>query len=179
MLWEREYPKIPPGPPVERLKAIERVSARIGEDPEGCAAEPIRFATQRERLRLVTLVAGKERIPPAAVYVCGSLSEGLRCVGAVADDTAHLGEMQALATPLPSSNRLQLQPDPQFAFASRRVYIAPRSTLMDRPRYTEPTPDADHSFEVPHLAEALVLIAIVKESSGSYIKFVWLLAASR
>jgi hypothetical protein len=175
-LWDAEFPKVTAGPPAARIKAIEAIADRIGEDPEQCTADLVRKALQTERARLVTLRIGGSTIAVAAVYTCATISEDLKCVSSVADDTAHLGEAPTAAIfALAGGERVKLDADAYLAHATMRIYVAALSTLMDAPKYTELTLDDTSRFTMPKSSEQTVLLAIVNEpGSGMYDKFVWL-----
>jgi hypothetical protein len=174
-LWESEFSKIPPGLASARIRAIEAIAGRVGEDPEQCASEKIRVAIQAERARLVMLRIDQENIPSTAVYTCDALSEGLKCNSSVADDTAHLGEFAVGPVILATGKPLRFEPEAGFSLATIRVYMAARRTLMNDPSYLELAAGKDGSFAVPKMKEESVVVAILKEpGSGVYDKFVWL-----
>jgi len=127
-LWNAEFPKMIPGPPAARIKAIEAIADQIGEDPEECAADLVRKALQTERARLVTLRAEGSIVAAAAVYTCATLSEELKCIGSTADDTAHLGETAIAAiSVLTGGERAKLEVDAYLSRASMRAYVAAMS----------------------------------------------------
>ncbi len=175
-VWDAQFAKMIPGLPAARIKAIEAIADRIGEDPEQCAADLVRKALQTERARLVTLRVGGSIVAAAAVYTCAALSDELKCTGSVADDTAHLGETSMAAiSVLTGGERAKLEADADLSHAGMRVYVAAASSLMDAPKYTELAVDETGGFNLPVVSEQIALFAIVKEpGSGIYDKFVWL-----
>jgi hypothetical protein len=175
-LWEAEFPKIAPGPPTDRIKAIEAIADKIGEDPEQCAAAWVEKALQTEKARLVMLRVKASTVAAAAIYTCSNLSKELKCTGSAADDTAHLGaSLTAVAVPLVAGERVKLDADATVSIAAIRLYVAASSSLLDAPKYTALTLDESGGFTVPRFSEPMVLFAIVKASNaGIYNKFVWL-----
>jgi hypothetical protein len=162
--------------PADRIKAIEAIADKIGEDPEQCAVNLMEKALQTERARLVTLRVRDAKVAAAAIYTCANLSKELKCTGSVADDTAHLGaSLNAAAVPLAAGERVKLDVDATVSIATMRLYAAASSSLLDAPNYTALTLDESGGFTVPRLSEPTVLFAIVKASNtGAYNKFVWL-----
>jgi hypothetical protein len=176
-LWDASFPRVAPGPPAARIKAIEGIAAQVGEDPEQCAVELVRAALQAERARLVTLQVGGASIPPAAVYACASLSNDLKCVSSVADDTAHLGEAPGVAVfPTGADQPARLKVDASLSDSGGpRVYTAAQSSLLDAPKYTELMLDARSGFTIPKSTGPVVLVIVFKEpDAGTFDKFVWL-----
>lgn len=174
-VWNAEFSKIPTSSPSERIRSIETVAARIGEDPEECVAESIREAIQAEKVRFLTININHQTVSAAAVYSCSHLTQDLKCISSVADDTAHLGATQASVSILPPGQEMKLHPSADLGNIPMRVYFAPEASLLDAPKYTRVDLQNRVIFHLPAVSEQIVLIAIIKEPhSNMYDKFVWL-----
>lgn len=174
--WNAEVTKIPAGPPSSRMEAMEKIAGKMGEEDEQCLAESVRKALQAERSRLLMMRVDDQSKAAAEVYSCPQLTKNLKCIGSIADDTAHLSESFAPVLALSRGQHVKVEPGEGYTLSSLRVYLASEASLMDAPRYREMKPGKNGDLMLPDISARMVLFAILKEPrSGLYDKFVWLL----
>jgi hypothetical protein len=153
--------------PVEGLAEIRAAAAAAGEDPAGCIRDRFETLVIEQRRKLVRLSLNEQEVTPAAIYECPELGPNLRCDSAVADDTAHLGELAVGgAISNPRNARMEIASD-----------YKPTSTTF----YLLKTPNgALEMAELPlrSVAPVYAMVAIIKEKGdGGYVKYVWLVRA--
>ncbi|WNG28096.1 hypothetical protein F0U62_31890 [Cystobacter fuscus] len=175
--WESRSKALAAGSPVQRLKAIQEIAASFGEDPEGCVADEISASVNNELKRLVWLEVDGKQYPASAVFSCTELREGTKCVGRVADDTAHLSEQPGVSLiPLTGKEQLSIGRSPDFRVDSFDVYSAQERALLDDPKATPIPVSQNGRVASLFVTEPTVLFVIARDrESETYRKFVWLL----
>jgi len=158
------YSRVRSESPVERLAEIRTAAAAAGEDPAGCLAGRLEKLVTEQRRKLVRLFLNEQEAAPAAIYECPELGPRFRCQGAVADDTAHLGEMAAGgAIPNPGSIRMELARDYKPISATPYLLKTPNGSLE---KTAVPLTPASPLY---------AMVVIVQEHDSGYVKYVWLL----
>jgi hypothetical protein len=153
--------------PVERLAEIRAAGAAAGEDPAGCVTRRLETLVTEQRRKLVRLSVNEQDTPAAAIYECPELGPDLRCDGAVADDTAHLGEL-SVGNAVSGSRDVRMEIAPQYQPTSTTFYLLKT---------------AGGSLEAAQLPlrsvpSVYAMVAIVKEMvDAGYVKYVWLVRA--
>jgi hypothetical protein len=115
-------------------------------------------------------------LPPAAVYSCSSITKELRCVSAVADDTAHLSE-NPNARILQTNGTITVRQKKSPAAVAVDFYLADEKTLLDDPKYAKVEP-VEGKLMLPADPERRVLVAIYQGPTART-KAVWLLAPTK
>jgi hypothetical protein len=126
---------------------------------------------------LVQLLSENKPLQPAAVYDCSSITTELKCVSAVADDTAHLSE-NPKAQILPRNGKIFVRKKKLLGDEALAFYIAAERALLDDPKYNK-LELLNNELDLPPSSERTVLIAIYKRPRQSRTtKLVWLFAPS-
>jgi hypothetical protein len=174
--WQGLQPTINGITPAERLTQIQAAAQKVGEDPEGCTAELIDSAAADELRKVLVLQSAGRSFPAAVIHSCPQLSDGTRCSGRTADDTAHLGESPVDDVAIPAGAQASAVLLPEFPIDSLQWYRALDSALLDNPAAAVTlTTQADGSLQLPKATESNLLFAIGRGPSGEFHKWVWVL----
>ena len=159
----------------ERITQLRNAAVQIGEDPEGCTTSLINDAISNELRKVVVLKVGPAEFAAGVVYSCSELSEGTKCAGRSADDTAQLGEAPDGAAILPAAGDAQVTTSTEYAVTSLQWYQAlDQALLASSTAAVRVTPKPDGSLRLPVASEANIVFAIGKGASGELHKWVWL-----
>lgn len=158
-----------------RIAQIREASSQIGDDPEDCVTHLIEEAYNSELRKVVVLEIGAGRYEAAAVYSCRELQDDVRCVGRIADDTAHLGEAPGLQT-VPAATVARVGMTSDFPLEQVKLYRAlDRDLLGARKAAQQMALKSEGGIQLPTAAVANILFVTARDKYGEFHKWVWLL----
>jgi hypothetical protein len=158
-----------------RIAQIREASSQIGDDPENCVAPLIKEAYDSELRKVALLEIGSDRHEAAAVYSCGELQDGVRCVGSIADDTAHLHEALNLKT-VPAGVTARVRMTSDFPLEMVKLYQAlDRELTHDRKAARQVELKSDGGVQLSAATAANILFVTAQDKYGEFHKWVWLL----